>query len=286
MDTVGSQNLWSFTGGRAKVISTKCSAVRKAPAFEVSSYMGLARRVAELQFMNRNMVLLFRGQDGDYPNKSGNTSLKPSILRVKTDSKLVPKKETLEKRFLALGKAEALLINLYPDNLPGRQRLARQQILRWSILQHYKVCGTPLLDVTHSLRIAASFASDHKGEAGYIFVVGVPLVSGAITASAEAGLQIVRLSSVCPPSALRPHIQEGYVLGEYPEFRSASQKDHYSYYELDFGRRLVAKFKFNLERFWKNSRWFPQVDREALYPDRRDPLLSIAEDIHTKLSAE
>ena len=38
-------------------------------------------------------------------------------------------------------------------------RLRRQRILRWSILQHYEICDTPLLDVTQSIRIAASFAS-------------------------------------------------------------------------------------------------------------------------------
>lgn len=37
-------------------------------------------------------------------------------------------------------------------------RLKRQRILHWSILQHYEVSATPLLDVTHSLPIAASFA--------------------------------------------------------------------------------------------------------------------------------
>ena len=95
--------------------------------------------------------------------------------------------------------------------LLGVDRMKRQQILRWAILQHYEVCPTPLLDVTHSLRIAASFASAHADNSAYIFVVGVPNLSGAVTASAEASIQTIRLSSVCPPTAVRAHIQEGYL---------------------------------------------------------------------------
>ena len=72
-------------------------------------------------------------------------------------------------------------------------RLKRQRILRWSILQHYEICATPLLDVTHSLRIAASFASVSRSRRAFIFVLGLPNLSGAITASAEAGLQVVHL---------------------------------------------------------------------------------------------
>jgi hypothetical protein len=107
-------------------------------------------------------------------------------------------------------------------------------------------------------------------------VLGVPNLSGAITASAEAGLQIVRLSSVCPPTALRPHIQEGYLLGEYPEMAGYDQKQHYPHFEIDFGRRLIAKFRFNLKSFWKNDA-FPKVKRPALYPNQNDPLFQLTQ---------
>jgi hypothetical protein len=113
-----------------------------------------------------------------------------------------------------------------------------------------------------------------------VFVVGVPHISDAITASAEAGLQIVRLSSVCPPSAVRPHIQEGYLLGEYPEFSDFEQKGHYTHFEMDFGRRLIAKFEFDTATFWDNSGNFPRVSRGALYPrSGQDPMIAIAETV-------
>lgn len=134
------------------------------------------------------------------------------------------------------------------------------------------MCATPLLDVTHSLRIAASFASDGAKDECFLFVLGVPNLSGAVTASAEANLQIIRLSSVCPPSAVRPHIQEGYLLGEYPELAAYEQKQMYGHYEIDFGRRLIAKFRFDPKTFWRRDR-FPKVTRKALYPaPSNDPL--------------
>jgi hypothetical protein len=169
--------------------------------------------------------------------------------------------------------------------LLGLERVTRLRIVRWSILQHYEVCGTPLLDVTHSLRIAASFASHEAVDEAFIFVVGVPSLGGGISASAEAGLQTVRLSSVCPPDALRPHLQEGYLLGEYPDIAAIDQKQLYHHHEVDFGRRLVAKFRFDPHTFWKSVA-FPLVSKTALYPaPKNDPLHAVANNIKAALSA-
>jgi hypothetical protein len=116
-------------------------------------------------------------------------------------------------------------------------------------------------------------------------VLGVPNLSGAITASAEAGLQIVRLSSVCPPSAVRPHIQEGYLLGQYPEIKGLQEKETFFHYEMDFGLRLVAKFCFEPGSFWK-SKDFPRVAKTALYPSKEDdPLFKLALDVQEEMKA-
>jgi len=110
-------------------------------------------------------------------------------------------------------------------------------------------------------------------------------VSGAITASSEANLQIVRLSSACPPEAVRPHLQEGYLLGEYPEIADFEQNAHYSHYEMDFGRRLIAKFRFDPATLWKSPN-FPKATDEALYPkEHRDPLLAVAQAVKALLPA-
>jgi hypothetical protein len=273
---IASQKLWPIKIGAGRRNPTTCTAVRNSGGHEINDFLDLATKVAELQFMNRDYVLLFRGQKSDHKNAKHNTSLKPSLFRPTGGGN--PSEDVLQNRFSVLREAERELVARYVAvKFPNANRLKRQRILRWSILQHYEVCPTPLLDVTHSLRIAASFASDGAADQAFVFVLGVPNLSGAITASAEAGLQIVRLSGVCPPSAVRPHIQEGYLLGEYPEMGDWDQKQYYANYEIDFGLRLVAKFRFNPKTFWKNSDQFPMVSREALYPSpSRDPLYEFA----------
>jgi FRG domain len=285
METIGKQKLWSFFDDRRKCQIADNTEIRKGPGHKVDSYLGLAKKVAELQFRNRDHVLFFRGQGGDYLNRQKNTTLKPSMFRPERGRTGNPDEGVLVRRFLALEAAEARLTESYKaasSDVIGVERLERHRILRWSILQHYEVCPTPLLDVTHSLRIASSFASlpatgTDVSEKVFVYVLGVPNLSGAITASAEAGLQIVRLSSVCPPQAVRPHIQEGYLLGEYPEISGTQQKARYEPYEVDFGLRLVAKFWFSPRTFWKQAATLPMVPREALYPDGADdPLYTLA----------
>ena len=115
-------------------------------------------------------------------------------------------------------------------------------------------------------------------------ILGVPNISGAITASDEAGLEIIRLSSVCPPEAVRPHIQEGYLLSEFPELADLNQKNHYENHELDFGKRVLAKFRFKPDHFWAVNPAFPKVPTEALYPTApHDPILELAETIKAEL---
>ncbi len=284
METIALTKMWSFFDSHPNSKDVTCTTVRKAVGHRVSSFLELATKVAELQFRNRNHVLLFRGQDRDYRNKDGNTSLKPTLFRPKPGMSTNPGQETLVSRFSKLKSAENELATLYSAaGLLGRVRLCRYQILRWSILQHYDVCRTPLLDLTHSLRIAASFASLKAEHDAFVFVLGVPNLSGAITASAEAGLQVVRLASACPPSAVRPHIQEGYLLGEYPEMADYDQKLHYTHYEIDFGRRLVAKFRFDPRTFWKRDT-FSKISKDALYPTaNEDPLFKLALEVKQTL---
>jgi hypothetical protein len=110
-------------------------------------------------------------------------------------------------------------------------------------------------------------------------VLAVPNLSGGVTANAEGGLQIIRLASVCPPAAIRPHIQEGYLLGEYPEMIGVTQAQHYKRYEMDFARRMIAKFRFNPITFWAADPSFPQVPQNALYPKGRDWLERLTADV-------
>jgi len=238
--------------------------------------MDLAKKIADLQFHNPDHVLFFRGQSKDFKNRSGNTTLKPGVLRPDTKRPLLPPNpQELEARFRQLKDYERQLVDIFEQKkVLGRQRVARHRILRWSILQHYEVCGTPLLDVSQSIRVASSFASLSTESAAFLYVLAVPNVSGVVTASAEAGLQTVKLAGICPPTAVRPHIQEGFLLGEYPEMPDFDQKRHYKHYEIDFGRRLIAKFRLDPRSFWADPN-FTKIERDALYPDAHDPLFKL-----------
>jgi FRG domain len=284
MEKIGNQKIWSFfdaTSPRAAANQT----IRGGVGHRVQTYFELAKKVAELQFLNRDHVLLFRGQPKDHRTTKGNSTLKAKLFRPSGLKRPTP--SVLEKRCAMLRKAENELVKRYvSEGFLGFDRLKRHRALRWAILQHYEVCPTPLLDVTQSLRVATSFASiGNNTREAFVFVLGVPNLSGAVTASSEASLQIVRLSSACPPEAVRPHLQEGYLLGEYPEITDFEQNAKYPYYEMDFGRRLVAKFCFDPTSFWSSSN-FPPVPDDALYPtEKRDRLLNLTKEVADLLVA-
>ena len=74
-------------------------------------------------------------------------------------------------------------------------------------------------------------------------------------------------------------MQEGYLLGEYPELWDYEQKELYRPFEIDFGRRLIAKFNFNPRSFWKKGT-FPKVAKQVLFPSaEQDPLNKVAQAI-------
>ncbi len=283
MDTIGQQKIWSLLDSEDAARTVTCNQVRRGPGHSVPDYFVLAMKIAELQFRNPGYVLLFRGQTSDYSNKKGNSSLKPTLFRSIEGEN--PSSEQLRVKFERLDFAERRLLEEFDrKKVLGRDRLAKHRMLRWAVLQHYEVCDTPLLDVTHSLRIVASFGSLTPNHESYVFVLGVPNLAGAVTASAEDNLQIIRLSSVCPPFAVRPHIQEGYLLGEYPELSAYDQKKLYRHHEIDFGRRLVAKFRFDPSSFWRHDQ-FPKVLRPALYPgESNDPLNAMARELKNDIS--
>ncbi|WP_179217810.1 FRG domain-containing protein [Paracoccus seriniphilus] len=254
--------------------------IRKSKPTPVQNYLDLANKIAEVQYLNPEHVLVFRGQSADHTDENHMTSIRPGIFRGH-DSTVT--RSPIAARFEKLKRAEKLLIEKWLDApIAGNEKIRKYRILRWSILQHYEICETPLLDVTYSLRVAASFASLHDDSHGYVFALGVPNISGTVTTDMEAGLQTVRLSSVCPPQARRPHIQEGYLLGEYPDISVYAEKQNYSSFEVDFGRRLLAKFEFVKKAFW-NRNTFPQISQQALYPNREDTFKDVAKQIIIEL---
>ena len=250
----------------------------------VRDYPELVEKVAQLSFFNPEHILLFRGQKRDWSNRRGNTSIKPTIFRPEAGGTKPPSASELTRRYQVLAQADQILSDDFSQSrFIGRQRIARHRLLRWAILQHYEVCGTPLLDATQSLRVAASFASNDVLDTDpVLYVLAVPSLSGSVTASSEQGIQTIRLSSICPPDARRPYFQEGYLLAEYPDLVTVDERQDYRPYEIDFGRRLLAKFRLSRSGFW--SKDYTAIPNEALYPNQRDPLVELTAQVGLRLT--
>ena len=283
METLHSRKIISLLESDASFRSVTNHEIRSDRGAYIRDYPELVEKVAQLSFFNPEHVLLFRGQKRDWPNRRGNTSIKPTIFRPQSDGAKSPSSSDLARRYEVLTDAEQILSNdFWNSHFLGRKRIARHRLLRWAILQHYEVCGTPLLDVTHSLRVAASFATNDVSDSDpVLYVLAVPSLSGSVTASSEQGIQTIRLSSICPPEARRPYFQEGYLLAEYPDLVTVDKKQDYRPYEIDFGRRLLAKFRLSRVGFW--SKDYTAIPNEALYPNQRDPLVKFAEQLKLRL---
>ena len=159
------------------------------------------------------------------------------------------------------------------QKLLGAEELEAREVLQWSVIQHYEVGQTPLLDLTHSLAVACSFAQDGRdGDDALVYVFVLPHIANRISVNSEHELINIRLLSICPPDALRPFFQESYLAGTWDVTDKYADKR-----TLDFNRRLLAKFTIpNGRRFW--GRGFGPIPRELLYP-RRDKVSGLCEQI-------
>lgn len=231
--------------------------VAKAVPFAVDSYRDLVQHVAQLAYPNPDHLLFFRGQATDYKNKAGASTFYPSIYR--TDP--LPKRE-IANRFERLRfQGQQLARTFKKHGVVGSDQIETREILQWSIIQHYENGETPLLDLTHSLAVACSFAQDvPEGDRAYVYVFGLPHISNRISVNSEHDIINVRLLSICPPDALRPYFQEGYLVGTWDVADAYNDKN-----VLDFNRRLMAKFSIPIkESFWGTG--FGRVPHELLYP--------------------
>jgi hypothetical protein len=250
--------------------------VWRAGAFEISNYRDLVEHVARLAYANRNHLLFFRGQDKDYQSKAGGSTLYPPIYR----SDNLPHAE-LDVRFRQLEAAERILVRLFEEQgVKGARDVARKRYVRWSILQHYEVLATPLLDLTQSLRVACSFAQLASTDPTcYVFILGLPYPTNRISINSEEEVVNIRLLSICPPAALRPYFQEGYMAGTSDVTTAFETKT-----ELDFRNRLIAKFAIpRAKRFWSSG--FEATPRTALYPSS-DRVEELCREVTGRLRAE
>ena len=250
--------------------------VWRASAFPITTFRALVEHVARLAYLNRDELLFFRGQNKDYQSKAGGTTLYPAIYR--EDS--LPLRE-LRHRFEMLEQAGRLMAEKFKtEGIEGYRELKQKRYIQWSILQHYEVLPTPLLDLTQSLRVACSFAQLSSTESlCFVYVLGLPYVTNRISIHSEHDIVNVRLLSICPPDALRPYFQEGYLAGT-----ADVTTDFESKTELDFRNRLIAKFEIPRgKRFWGSG--FDQIPVTALYPSG-DKILELCNELKAELRHE
>jgi hypothetical protein len=225
---------------------TDISDVATSAALEVSTFNELVEKIAILSFKNKDHLFFFRGQSKDHLNRNGNSSFYPSIYRTRAGENLTA--DILENRFNRLEVACRRLVEKFElAEIESLNEFKRRKYIQWSILQHYEVCDTPLIDVTQSIRVACSFAFlTNSSKDGYFFVFGLPYITNRISRNSEHDIVNIRLISICPPEALRPYYQEGYLVGTDDLTADYEDRSH-----LDLKRRLIAKFRIKDSRiFW------------------------------------
>jgi hypothetical protein len=247
--------------------------VSRREAYRVPTYNELVKIVAELSYLNRDNLLFFRGQAKDHRNKAGATTLYPSLYR-----KNVITKARLEYDFSMLKEISALLVEETKKyDKSAADEIRRKQYIQWSLIQHYEVHETPLLDVTQSMRVACSFAQTGSAEPAevFVYVLGLPYMPNGISINSEEEIVNIRLLSACPALALRPYFQEGFLIGTSDLTDNFDDKN-----ELDFNRRLIAKFAIpNNDGFWGGS--FNRISRDLLFLDEEnDAMHKICSTIH------
>jgi hypothetical protein len=269
------QNVQSFKPGSNELIPLTVDQIRAQSGHLVNTYSELISKLARLAFANPELVLLLRGQRREY-REAGKTTIFPTMYRQPGNGNAMYGYQ-LKQRYEELRQKEDSLCQLFEYDSTYRNRVGRSELARWAILQHYEVCPTPLLDVTHSALVASSFAflesSANPAKSYFIYVLGLPQISGSVTVASAQALQVVRLSSVCPPETLRPYFQEGYLMGTYPSVDTLDEKLRYGRDEMDCARRLVAKFRIPTHRrFWDQG--FQTLPACAVYPEETSPLIA------------
>jgi hypothetical protein len=252
----------------------KVTEIAASEPMSVSSFDELVRKMARLSYENRDHMLFYRGQRREHLNRENNSSLYPSIYRTKDGENLSA--DVIGQKFKVLDQASILLLKKFAElDLPRTTKeLRKRRYIQWSILQHYEVCDTPLLDLTQSIRVACSFALSKETETGIVYVLGLPYITNRISINSEHDVVNVRLINICPPQALRPYFQEGNLVGT-----DEVTTDYEDRSDFDFKRRLIAKFKIpNTKSFWDG-----QASLEEYLMPTGDKVDTLCRSIHLEL---
>jgi len=168
------------------------SKISSSRPIKISTFRGLVEVIAKFAYHNKDYLSFFRGQSKDYLNKAGSSTFYPTIYR----GEYLSHRELRYKFDILEGCAKALAQFFEDKRIDGYKDVKRRKLIQWSILRHYEVCSTPLLDFTHSLRVACSFAySKNNSESAYVFMFGFPYLTNRISLNSEHDLVNIRGSS-------------------------------------------------------------------------------------------
>lgn len=239
---------------------------------EINTFQELLERLAFLQLMNKRYVLYFRGKRTDFENIHGLTHLDlPSLLRAPSpveqmDAALLHERwihltEQAEvwREILREQHPRPATLRHFPESIFGVQQHYKD-LLRAHLGANFRAAETMFLDISPSPRVAAAFALPNLQDNGlaYVSVVALPQTTGSLTYCAEDQLQILRLSALCPPSALRPHLQEAFLVSRLPapDIEELNNRvDDIKYLEEFYSlrRRIVGIIPIRInENFWGN----------------------------------
>jgi hypothetical protein len=234
--------------------------IRVGDGYPVSTFRQLIDEVALVTLSNKKFEMFYRGQTKDYKDsqsvfykgKSPKTIIYPSICRPER------KGDGSYKHSIRKAHIKNRYDELYDmiDMISGKRTYHPEYY--FALLQHYDILPTPLIDITQSLRVAATFAL-RNSKKGYVYVFGLPYPNQSISHYTDMGIVLVKLQNVCPVTALRPRYQEGYLVGKYPFQRTKEGGDN-------LARRLVAKFRLENDsrNFWDED--FLPMPEDVLYP--------------------
>lgn len=241
----------------------------QAKRYKVECFSELVALTAYLRFFNPDYFVLYRGQAKQHyiPNTK-----KLSFLSTIYRGNPAPDKLEIKKREQNLRDETKRIMNIeafqnisFPEQLETKKELIAQ-----CIIQHYhsSQIQTPFLDFTQSLRVAYSFANDSNnheqavGENVYVYVFGLPYPKANISDSIEPPVTLINFLSICPPTALRPFFQEGYLAsinGKYKEIEN-----------YDFNKWLIAEIAIPYMNI-RDEKFFHRIPKSSLLTNELDP---------------
>lgn len=235
--------------------------IRASDGYKVTTFRDLMDEVANVTISNRNYEMFYRGQSIDHKNntavyykdRTAKSTIYPTICRPEKKDDGSPKYSIKKSQIITRYEDLAKMIDL----VRGKRGSYFNEYY-YSLFQHYDILPTPLIDITQSLRVAATFAL-RKSKTGFLYVFGLPYPNQSISYYSDLGIVLIKLQNILQTNAIRPRYQEGFLVGKYPIRPTKTNGD-------DLANRMVAKFLVDNTKgdFW--DKYFPPMPDEVLYP--------------------